>query len=140
MLLLPTFLRNQSPGREPEFDQVFQRDTPHRFPGKSCGWRLFLAITPEPSTARALLPPVLGGAGRSPAISGGLGGGPVANMLSLPLHLWERQLNARELYMAPSQIHPEGRPQTAMLTWADPALGWPRQRGSPETISQCRLS
>lgn len=60
MLLLPALSRNQSPGQKPESAQVFQQDTLHRFPGKSCGWRFIPATTPEPSTTGALLPPVLG--------------------------------------------------------------------------------
>lgn len=60
MLLLPALSRNHSPGQKPVSAQVFQQDTLHHFPSKSCGWRFIPTITPEPSTAGALLSPVLG--------------------------------------------------------------------------------
>lgn len=97
--------------------------------------------------ARAEYPWVPGGAGRSPTLLGELGQGATAErclLLSFPSP--GMPAGCKGMVGGPNPSPPRWRvparsdPSQPPLTRTDAAPGWPRQRGSPETLSEGRLS
>lgn len=140
---LPMISRNQSPGQEPESAWVFQHDTPHCFPGNSHGWRFFSSHRPRTEHPWGSAPP--GCWALTCHLRGARQRGDSENAFpSSPSPGTPARCKVTVHSPIPNPPQWQGsstaRPQTATLTWMDPAPDWPRQQGSPETISQCRLS